>query len=100
MVKSFASRIFLAGDHKYIFLFANDRYVIFHKNGENKTFDFVLNAELLVTEHNALVGGDLLDEYRELFNECATFSIQQKPALRNVDCSRCARRCGRRIWSC
>lgn len=82
--KRFCVEDFLAGDHKYMFMFVNDRYIIFDENGENKTFGFVFNAELLVTEHNALVGPDLLDEYRALLNACATSSVQQKPELRNV----------------
>ncbi|MDE0686282.1 MAG: hypothetical protein OXI63_25425, partial [Candidatus Poribacteria bacterium] len=75
---------FLAGDHKYIFLFVNNRYSIFDEDGKDNTFGFVLDAEALVTESNALVGPDLLNEYRALINECATFSVQQNPALKNV----------------
>ena len=81
--KRFYVEDFLAGDHKYIFMFVNDRYSIFDEDGQDKTFGFVLDAELLVTESNALVGPDLLNEYRSLINECATFSVQQDPALKN-----------------
>ena len=82
--KRFYVEDFLAGDHQYIFMFVNDRYSIFDEDGKDKTFGFVLNAELLVTESNALVGPDLLNEYRSLINECATFSVQQDPALKNA----------------
>ena len=82
--KRFCIEDFLAGDHKYIFLFVNDRYSIFDEDGKDNTFGFVLDAEALVTESNALVGPDLLNEYRALINECATFSVQQNPALKNV----------------
>ena len=82
--KRFYVEDFLAGDHKYMFMFVNDRYSIFDENGKDKTFGFVLDAESLVTESNALVGPDLLNEYRSLINECATFSVQQNPALKNV----------------
>ncbi|MDE0467151.1 MAG: hypothetical protein OYL97_08840 [Candidatus Poribacteria bacterium] len=81
--KRFYVEDFLAGDHKYIFMFVNDRYSIFDEDGKDKTFGFVLDAELLVTESNALVGPDLLNEYRSLINECATFSVQQDAALKN-----------------
>ncbi len=82
--KRFYVEDFLAGDHQYIFMFVNDRYSIFDEDGKDKTFGFVLNAELLVTESNALVGPDLLNEYRSLINECATFSVQKDPALKNA----------------
>ena len=82
--KRFCIEDFLAGDHRYIFMFVNDRYSIFDEDGKDNTFGFVLNAELLVTESNALVGPDLLNEYRALINECATFSVQQNPDLKNV----------------
>ena len=82
--KRFYVEDFLAGDHKYIFMFVNDRYSIFDENGKDQTFGFILDAESLVTESNALVGPDLLNEYRSLINECATLSVQQNPVLKNV----------------
>ena len=87
--KRFCIEDFLAGDHIYIFMFVNDRYSIFDEDGKDNTFGFVLDAEALVTESNALVGPDLLNEYRALLNECATFSVQQNPATQKcpIDCS-------------
>ena len=82
--KRFCIEDFLAGDHQYIFMFVNDRYSIFDENGKDQTFGFVLDAESLVTESNALVGPDLINEYRSLINECATLSVEQNPALKNV----------------
>ena len=82
--KRFCIEDFLAGDHRYIFMFVNNRYSIFDEDGKDKTFGFVLDAEALVTESNALVGPDLLNEYRSLINECATFSVQQDPELKNA----------------
>ena len=82
--KRFCVEDYLAGDHQYIFMFVNDRYSIFDENGKDKTYGFVLDAESLVTEGNALVGPDLLNEYRALISECATYSVQQNPDLKNV----------------
>ena len=81
--KRFCIEDFLAGDHIYIFMFVNDRYSIFDEDGKDNTFGFVLDAEALVTESGALVGPDLLNEYRSLISECATFSVQQNSALKN-----------------
>lgn len=75
---------FLAGDHKYVFLLVNERYVALDEDGEDNSFGFILDAESLVEKNNALVGPDLLNEYRVLLNECATHTVLQSAKLKNV----------------
>ena len=75
---------FLAGDHKYVFLLVNERYVALDEDGEDNSFGFILDAESLVEKNNALVGPDLLNEYRVLLNECATHTVLQSTTLKNV----------------
>ena len=75
---------FLAGDHKYVFLLVNERYVALDEDGEDNSFGFILDAESLVEKNNALVGPDLLNEYRVLLNECATHTVLQSATLKNV----------------
>lgn len=75
---------FLAGDHQYVFLSVSERHVIYDEDGEEINFGVILDAEALTTEHNVLVGPDLLNEYRILLNQCATEVVQQNSALKNA----------------
>lgn len=75
---------FLAGDHRYAFMSVNHRYVTLDEEGKDRSFGLILNAELLVTDGNALVGPDLLNEYRTLLNACAAHTVQQNSTLKNV----------------
>jgi hypothetical protein len=69
----------LAGDNRYIFLSYGARYRDLREPA--LCYGFVFDAERLIVEHGALVGGDMLDYYESLLEQCIAEVAATLPPL-------------------
>lgn len=72
----------LAGDNQYVFLSYGARYREYRTPA--MCYGFAFDAEQLVAEYGAIVGGDMLDRYERLLEQCIAEVAATLPPLEMI----------------